>query len=575
MEETAMRNHLKTICLLVLLATIACQSAAVTPRSQPQATRAPAGTADDPGRTAEPGTTAVSAATPVAPTPVPDDNPLSWIFDIPANPLSIDVVLDTDSTVEALIPVEGGTLSATGADGAVYNLEIPPGALLKATTIGLTPVSSLSGLPFGGERTYAVQFSPDGLFLYTDATLTITPPEAIALDEQIVFGYEAEGQDPILAAPVVASTEIKILVQHFSGNGVTKGLLADLEPARERVGGSAERRLENALNAELIRQRQGGGEAQDLAAIADILSQYEAQVVEPRVAAAGESCAAGQVAIESVLRLARMRALLGLDGGEGGDPLAKYPGLLEKAAQVCVVEESELCVEQHIIHRMLPVWKGFERQFALLGQGDSAVLREARDLTVKCLTFDLKFESTATLNIEGGGGYESTVHSDITLRFNPDEGINGIISGEAPLDNDHFEWFWPCGVTSVTGGGGPFKVFNLEILEAPVDPLDPLGQVSDFVAIYMPGNTSESATADICESSGATMAIPPGPWWTGAFNIAHLDDLKAGLSESDAGYATTDWEIFGDEYFAKKEWIKEASDVVEAGTFKLYHTPGR
>jgi hypothetical protein len=38
-------------------------------------------------------------------------------------------------------------------------------------------------------------------------------------------------------------------------------------------------------------------------------------------------------------------------------------------------------------------------------------------------------------------------------------------------------------------------------------------------------------------------------------------------------FVATDWEIFGDAYFAKKEWIKHGNGVVEAGTFKLYHTP--
>ncbi len=53
----------------------------------------------------------------------------------------------------------------------------------------------------------------------------------------------------------------------------------------------------------------------------------------------------------------------------------------------------------------------------------------------------------------------------------------------------------------------------------------------------------------------------------------HLDELGAG--SPDAGVFTSiDWEIFGDEYFAKKEWIKESGEIVEAGTFKLYHTPG-
>ncbi len=504
--------------------------------------------------------------TPIEPTQVSEQAGLSWIFETPVDPIQVAVVLDMDKGVEAVIPVEGGTLSATGADGTVYTLEIPADALLNETPIGLIPVTSLSGLPFGNEQTYSVQLSPAGLFFQNPAILTIVPAEEIPLAEQIVFGYQADGKDLILAAPVVDSSEIKIQVQHFSGNGVTKGLLADIEPVRERLGGSIERRLESALNAEIARLRQQGSDGEAVsAAYAEALLQYEAQVVKPRVAAAGESCAAGQLAIQTVLRLERMRQLLGLS--DGGNGLDKYPGLMDKAARVCVVEEFELCVEEHVIHRMLPVWLGFERQYALLGIAESAVLREARELTVKCLTFKLNFESTSTVNTVGGGGYESTVKSEITLRFNPDE---LTIKGEAPLVNEDFEFFLPVPDCVATGvrGGGTFKAFRLEILD---EADDKYGHVRDFKLSYLPGNTSESAS--IACPDGAPVTIPAGPFWTGAFVVTHFDELDSSSPEGE-GYISADWEILGAEYFAKKEWIKEDEDFVEAGTFKLYHRPG-
>ena len=43
----------------------------------------------------------------------------------------------------------------------------------------------------------------------------------------------------------------------------------------------------------------------------------------------------------------------------------------------------------------------------------------------------------------------------------------------------------------------------------------------------------------------------------------------------EVGFHVSDWEVFGKEYFAKKEWIKEDSSIglTETGTFKLYHRP--
>ena len=84
------------------------------------------------------------------------------------------------------------------------------------------------------------------------------PPRRFPLKEQIFFGYQEAGKDVTFAPPVVDSKEIKIRLLHFSGYGVTKGLLADPESMRERLGGSAERRLQN-LTADLLgreRQRQ-------------------------------------------------------------------------------------------------------------------------------------------------------------------------------------------------------------------------------------------------------------------------------------------------------------------------------
>ena len=124
--------------------------------------------------------------------------------------------------------MEGGTLSATGADGTQYRLDIPGDALLVETKIRLIP-AAVTGLPFGGEQTYAAQLQPEGLTFNNFATLSILPAQEIPLKEQLFFGYQAEGKDVIFAPPVKDSKELKIQLLHFSGYGVTKGLLADPE----------------------------------------------------------------------------------------------------------------------------------------------------------------------------------------------------------------------------------------------------------------------------------------------------------------------------------------------------------
>ncbi len=505
---------------------------------------------------------------PVVETPVVE-TPLESIFTNPVDAIDVALVLDTERTVEALIPIEGGTLSATGADGTVYNLEIPADALLNETTISLTPASSISGLPFGSEQTYSVQLSPEGLYLYNFATLTITPAQEIPVDQQIFYGYQADGQNFGLALPVVAASEIKIQVLHFSGYGVTRGLMADIEPVRERLGGDAERQLESAVSEDLQRLRQQGAAGQFEGAVtAELLDQYEEQVVKPRVAAAGESCAAGQLAVQAVLTLERMRQLLGFS--QGGNGLENFPDLISTVAMVCLEEEYALCVEEHVIHRMLPLWLGFVRQFALLGLEGDEVLREARDLTVKCLTFRLEFESTASLDI-GGAGYDSTMTSEIILRYNPDE---TKISGEAEYVNTEFEYRThpACNVTS-TPGGGTFYVFELVYVAAPDASAEydsgpaSFGHVSDFILNYIPGSSSEQSIANCPNQPVQTH----GPYWIHTFLNLHIDERD----EDAFRWTAIGWEMQGGELFAEKEWSLTSAAFTEKGNFKLYHTPGQ
>ena len=227
--------------------------------------------------------------------------------------------------------------TATGADGTRFLLEVPAGALASDTTIRMTPLSALAGMPFGSSP-LAVQLEPEGLQFYADAFLTITPAAPIPLAEQLFFTYQGLGDNLILAVPDTTSSEIRLRLGHFSGYGVTKGLLADIEPVRARLGGSAEARLQNAIAEQLTRARQaqllGSGEAVDVD-FEGYFQQFEEQVVKPRLAAAGESCAAGRLALQTLLSLERQKQLLGIteSGGQLFDPV-----LMDTDAGVCMQE---------------------------------------------------------------------------------------------------------------------------------------------------------------------------------------------------------------------------------------------
>jgi hypothetical protein len=495
---------------------------------------------------------------------------LQYVFQVPADPIGVTPILDSQQQAEAIIPVSGGVLSATGTDGSVFLLEVSADALTVDTLIRMTPLSSLEGMPFGSDP-LAVQLEPEGLQLYRVITLTITPAQELPIDQQIFFGYRGEGENLILANPVVDSPEIKMQLLHFSGYGVTKGFLADTASVRARIGGDAESRLQSALAEQLTRTRQEqllGQETSEPIDWESAFQQYEDQVVKPRIAAAGESCAAGRLAIQTALGHERQKQLLGM-GSDTGNPLIAN-GLMETVAEVCMKEEYELCRDEHIIHRIIPAWLGLERQFQLLGLAADGgaqmpVLEDAKNYVRKCLTFELRFESQMSFD-DADGGYDSSVVSKVKIQFNS---AKLDMSGSAPLVNTAFEFRVPdCSVTS-NRGGGTFEAMSLAYISDTKSPTDELGYVRDFTLVYYPGNTAESFKVK-CEDS-PSYTSPSTPLWTGGFLITHEGEM----SQADGGFIAENWEIFGDEYYAKIEWIREdaASSVTEAGTLKLYHKP--
>ncbi len=192
-------------------------------------------------------------------------------------------------------PVEGGTLTATGADGTTYTLDIPGDALLAETEIRLTPVQSLDGLPFGEGTAFAVQMSTGGIdfqqLRHTDHHARAADPAGRANPVRL---RERDGQALGLALPALDPNIIQIQLLHFSGAGVSKGLLADTEPVRQRLGGSVEARLNSAMAIAVQQARQNGESAESPAAkLSGYIDEFIEKVVKPRLAAAGESCAAG------------------------------------------------------------------------------------------------------------------------------------------------------------------------------------------------------------------------------------------------------------------------------------------
>jgi len=138
----------------------------------------------------------------VLPTPTPGTQPTplptvvggpNYSFLNPPNPVNLSsVTADPSRAVSLSLPASGGSLTATAADGTTFNLTIPANALVQPTTITMTPILSVGGLPGTLRLVDGVQLAPDGLRLSQLATLTIELVTERAPDPQIIVRRSRE-----------------------------------------------------------------------------------------------------------------------------------------------------------------------------------------------------------------------------------------------------------------------------------------------------------------------------------------------------------------------------------------------
>ena len=556
------RHHSRTVATIVLAAIVAGCTSSPPAGTSPAAPAS--ASASIPGAPASAGIP--SSGGPASPGAYPFPDPAA-VFNPTEPPIDLGVTADTGNTVRALVPTTGGTLSATGADGTAYTLTIPDNALPAETEISMAPVAAVTGLPTGGDATYAVQLGPDGLFLDDFATLTITPAIDLPIGQQVPFGFEAAGTGMFLAPLVVSDPRIQLRILHFSGYGVTKGELADLAPVRQRLGGDVEARLNSQIAEVFARERaaeQGGApvSVEFREQLQELLDEFQRQVVDVRVAAAGGSCANARLAIESLLNLGKQRQLL-----FGGDAEDVPVSLLTTRAHVCTQEEYELCRDDHIVWRMLPVIFGFEHLREVIGEPDEGEWSFEKNLAAKCLTFEVHFDSRATV-VQGPIRVVSTVTSRVFIAFDP-ESLR--VTGHSALVNSAFKITSSvlngCSIKS-TRGGSELKVTDLSFTSTPGARSDDPGTLKDITLAYLPAPTTEVGRI---ACTGAPAQELTGLYWSDMYLGIHGAEKTA----AEGAYATKEWEVKQASKMGTKAWDLGASaaGITEQGTFELDHEP--
>jgi hypothetical protein len=269
-------------------------------------------------------------------------------FTTPAEPLNVTVQLDEAFTTSGKFTSQGGVMSLTAGDGSVFTLEVPAKALETDTVITMTAVKSITGAPLSSAAVAAVQLEPSGLFFNEFVTLTVTPAQAIPIENQIIFGYEGSGQDYHLAIVDPKSREIKIKLLEFSGAGVGSG--GDIEWAAnlQNQASSASARLWQKFGEYSQKERMGLilGEIPDdidtgwWKALEDTLNQFEDQVVLKESVAAELDCQHAKKALEDLIRLERMRQLFLSNANDASDNLIKTKDFQAKFDKLVKIGEN-------------------------------------------------------------------------------------------------------------------------------------------------------------------------------------------------------------------------------------------
>jgi len=498
----------------------------------------------------------ISGCVPGSPS-VPDE--LAWVLE-EREGISVTPVLDESlAAVSSMTITEGGTVSATGADGTTYTLTVPPDALRSDVIITMTPLASIEGLPFGDGTALAVQLEPSGLQLDAFASLDIVSAAAPSPSEQILFGYQGAGEDLSLALPDRAIDGIRILLDHFSGYGVGNGLLTDLGPIRQRLGGTAEQRITSALGEALQVEKQGGAKAD----LGQYFQLFEDQVLKPRIAAAGSSCGNATIAIQTAADYDRQRQLAGLEPSS-----FDFRSLFTTVGSICLKEEYDLCKVNHIVHRMVPFWLLLDRQRQLLNIEDAAalaVVAEAAKKVEDCLTFSIEFKSDA-VGVEDEVQIATAVTA--TTEFSYDTQEKKFTSETVPLTNSGVTFTLAECDFAETAGDGTFAIENMILrpsefdLAAPADGGEPkIGTIESIELRLTLGRTSESV---VQTCFGGSFQYPPFAWWTELANDASGQSLTN----------ITDWQIPGGAVFATSQWSRTGpGGSTDTGTAVLDHIP--
>lgn len=286
---------------------------------------------------------------------------------------AVRLQLDQAAARSVRVPITGGVVTATGADGTRFSLTIPKDALVDETEITLTPVKAVADLPFSRGLGGAVQLSPDGLRLLAHATLVVQPARPVLPTEQVFFGWAGEGSDFHLT-PSTDGVSMKLL--HFSGYGTAGAAPGELRAQAAATPQDVEAQLEQEVAAlfaeERHRQLMGdsSGTAEFQRRVEAAMLRYAEEVLKPLSQVPPRTCAEGGVQLSRIFAYSRTSELMGTQAPAWFAELLQdaFQGeTYQRAAHLCIDEAFDRCVSTRDLTGMLQAILRHERWRQLQG----------------------------------------------------------------------------------------------------------------------------------------------------------------------------------------------------------------
>lgn len=509
----------------------------------------------------------------------------------PGRVASVTVTLDTARAVTKTIPVGGGSLLATAANGTKFRLEIPADALVSPQEITLTPIRAIGGLPFKGGLAGGVEIAPAGLRLTAVATLLITPTKPVALAQETTFAYRARGAQFFLYPARLTGKPVVLPVLHAGGYGLARGTAAEQAQQLARLPPRAEDQFSQKLwdvHARLRRSPAPAGapvaRATAAAAPIDLPTLYDqvyANQLRRLLPEIAGSCAGwkkwGPLGINFIANAI-------VDGVSDGlvAEIEAVNRALTRGLVACYDEAGRGCVDKRDGKAVIPMllyWR-----LLLLEDKTSAV--DAGKLQ-SCLTFELKFTSVVDHEAKTPGAWANgTSHhslgSNAFIRWSPPFANGSSPSATTSYAATFTDFGQPEGCSLTATGNVQESVLKvLEMLFLGVNPFEEAPPLPKIELTYSPGNPKIELVND-CPGPPPTSDHHWLPLFAPAYLALHALELDAelGLPPLDNVYVAAQWDVKQASLYAVRKYLGQPPVVVpplrfsEATILYLHHRPG-